>query len=84
MLHAERSALIMEGSSVARNEADLRAAQELGFESVNALHVACLTAWRSMIDACKPLNTRAELLVEYTSEVPPELLGARSAGTRLV
>jgi hypothetical protein len=67
-LHAERSALIMEGSAVARSEADLRAAQEFGFESVNALHVACLSAWRSVIDASKPLSTRAELLVQYTQK----------------
>jgi hypothetical protein len=68
VLHAERSALIMDGSAVARSEADLRAAKELGFESVNALHGACLTAWRSMIDASKPLNTKAGLLVEYTQK----------------
>jgi hypothetical protein len=68
VLHAECSALIMEDCAVARDEADLKAAKHLGFESLSALHVSCLAAWRSIIDRSRPLNKKAALLVEYSEK----------------
>jgi hypothetical protein len=68
VLHAELSAMIMEGAGVGREEADFQAAQQLGFESLTALHRACHTVWCREITRAKPLNKKAELFVDYADK----------------
>ena len=65
MLHAERCAIIMDREGANRIEADLQAAEQLGFENLEAVHTAYLTAWRSRFATVKPLTEKAELLADY-------------------
>jgi hypothetical protein len=65
VLHAERSAIIMDREGGNRIEADLQAAEQLGSENLEALHTDCLTAWRSRFATVKPLTEKAELLADY-------------------
>jgi hypothetical protein len=66
VLHAERSAIIMDREA-GNNciEADRQAAKQLGFENLEALQTACLTAWRSRFATAKPRAEKAELLADY-------------------
>ena len=68
-LHAERSAIIISCERANRIEADFQAAQQLGFENLEALHAACITAWRSRFATVKPLTEKGGAACRLHNEI---------------